>query len=439
MIRLSNLVQGLLDEQTEGVDASEATSRPRQPQPQRVRMRDFPILRAFCEELRAVSDEVLALLDAGSHRAEPEVPPSAQPQRPASHITTAVREALPSLQPPEQPERPASPSTTPAPSPVIAAEPTPQAAPRMPTGAPEARQKDVAEAWYTRACDLVAEAIVCASVERPCDLTPVWELMTTVLNTPGALDTFYRLACSCTDKAGQFSVHSVNVATYAMKIGLGLQYDREALLRVGVLGLLHDIGQARLPADLLAKQGTLTAEEWQLVREHPRHSASILRQWGEAHAWMADIVVQEHEREGGQGYPEGLRGEKIHAYAKIIGLADVYEALTHARSYRKGFTPFEAVKEILASQKDFFPMSLLKSMVAQLSVFPLQSYVLLNSKAIGQVVATHESAPLRPVVRLLFDSQRKPVQGEKLVDLRGNQLLYITDTLSAETIATYTS
>ena len=163
------------------------------------------------------------------------------------------------------------------------------------------------------------------------------------------------------------------------------------------------------------------------------------RLWGEAYAWLADIVVQEHEREGGQGYPEGLRGDKIHAYAKIIGLADVYEALTHVRSYRRGFTPFEAVREILASQKDFFPMPILKSMVAQLSVFPLQSYVLLNSKAIGQVVATHEAAPLRPVVRLLYDSQRKPVQGEKLVDLRSNQLLYITDTLSAEAIATYTS
>ena len=320
-------------------------------------------------------------------------------------------------------------------------EPTPQAAPRMQMGpeAPEVQQKDVAEAWYTRACDLVTEAIVCASVERPFDLTPAWELMTTVLDTPGALDTFYRLACSCTDKAGQFSVHSVNVAIYAMKIGLGLQYDREALLRVGVLGLVHDIGQARLPADLLAKQGTLTAEEWRLVREHPRDSASILRQWGEAYAWMADIVIQEHEREGGQGYPEGLRGEKIHEYAKVIGLADVYEALTHARSYWKGFTPFEAVKEIIVSQKDFFPMSILRSMVGQFSVFPLQSYVLLNSKAIGQVVATHEAAPLRPVVRLLYYSQRKPVQGEKLVDLRGNQLLYITDTLSAEAMAAYAS
>jgi len=412
MVRLSDLVQGLRDEQRKGVDAAETTQVPEQPKSthQPLRMSDFPALRAFCEQLRAVSDEMVTLIATGSSLTEPEAPPPTQPPRPTPQ------------------------AATPAPSPLMPEEPTPPAAPRMQMGpeAPEVQQQDVAEAWYTRACDLANEAIVCASVERPFDLTPAWELMAAVLDTPGALDTFYRLACSCTDNPGQFSVHSVNVAIYAIKIGLGLQYDREALLRLGVLGLVHDIGQARLPAGLLAKPGPLTDEEWRLVREHPRHSASILRQWGEAYAWMADIVVQEHEREGGQGYPEGLRGNQIHAYAKVLGLADVYEALTHARPYRK-------VKEILASQKDFFPIPILKSMVAHLSVFPLQSYVLLNSKAIGQVVATHETAPLRPLVRLLYDSQGKPVQGEKLVDLRSNQLLYITDTLSQADLAAYTS
>jgi HD-GYP domain-containing protein (c-di-GMP phosphodiesterase class II) len=170
-----------------------------------------------------------------------------------------------------------------------------------------------------------------------------------------------------------------------------------------------------------------------LIKKHPQFGYEIvLNSLGEKYKWLAEVVSQEQEREGGQGYPRGLLGNEIHEYAKVIGIVDVYEALSHPRPQRKRFLPYEATKVIVNSSKNMFPQKLIRALLTKLSCFPTGSYVVLNSKAIGRVVETNEAYPLRPVIEMLYDSMGKKLTEKKVVKLQDTPLLYITDSMFEE-------
>ncbi|MBB31217.1 MAG: hypothetical protein CME25_20190 [Gemmatimonadetes bacterium] len=117
-------------------------------------------------------------------------------------------------------------------------------------------------------------------------------------------------------------VHSLNVTIYALKIAEGLGYTREHSIELCVAALVHDLGMLDIPFQIFAK-GTFDLKDIALLRKHPGHTCDALKEHSaESCCWLADIVVQEHEREDGTGYPGGLSGKEIHKYAKIIGIAD---------------------------------------------------------------------------------------------------------------------
>ena len=146
-------------------------------------------------------------------------------------------------------------------------------------------------------------------------------------------------------------VHSLNVTIYALEIAEGLGYTRDHSIKLGVAALIHDLGMLDLPFEIFAK-GSLDLKDIALLRKHPVHTYESLREHSaEACRWLADIVVQEHEREDGTGYPDRLPGKEIHEYAKIIGVADTYEGYTRSRPERRGLLPFDTVKEITQNHK----------------------------------------------------------------------------------------
>ncbi|MBI4621094.1 MAG: HD-GYP domain-containing protein [Desulfobacterales bacterium] len=221
-------------------------------------------------------------------------------------------------------------------------------------------------------------------------------------------------------------VHMVNVAIFAMEIGVGLLYSKEQLIKLGVAGLLHDIGMWKIPREIIEKNGPLDDKEFDMVKKHPEFGFDILSSLGEEYAWLAEIVLQEHERENGQGYPRRLKEEEINENAKIIGLADVYEAISHSRSYKKYLIPHYAVKELLNTQRGLFSSHIIKALIGRLSIFPLYSYVKLNSGYIGRVIEVNEAYPLRPTVEILFDPQKKKVNKMQRIKLSDTPILYIT-------------
>ena len=181
---------------------------------------------------------------------------------------------------------------------------------------------------------------------------------------------------------------------------------------------------------MLFKIGSLTAKEWEPLRSYPYDSFKILSALGDDYSYLAETAISVYERLDGSGYPNGLKGEEIHPYAQIIGLVDVYEAITHDRPYRKRFSHFEAIREILRAHKRAFRRDILKALLETLSLYPLQSYVKLNSGAIGRVVQTYREQPLRPKIQLIVDAQKRRVPVPRTLDLRDQALLHIAETIS---------
>ena len=229
------------------------------------------------------------------------------------------------------------------------------------------------------------------------------------------------------ERGGLVISNLLNTAIMSIKIGMGLKYPHDDLLRLGLAAILHDMGMCLIPDDILNKQGPLSPGERDLIKRHPEQGAQAIRRLGEEAVWIADIVLQEHERAGGQGYPHGLKGAEIHEYAQIIGLADTFEALLHVRPHRKRFLPHEAVRELVVKEKASFPTRILKCLIQQFSVFPLGTRVQLNTGEIGEVVELHPQYPLRPVVRIYMDPGRIALREPRLQDLSKTSLVHITE------------
>jgi hypothetical protein len=192
----------------------------------------------------------------------------------------------------------------------------------------------------------------------------------------------------------------INVGILGTKVGIGLGYYGEELRRLALAGLVHDIGIFAIPQQLLNKSARLTSEERALVENHPRLGSEIIARLGPDYAWLAEVVLQAHERGKGQGYPNKLKGREIHELAQIIGLVDIFDALVSPRPYRRRLLPHEAVRELLVTERTAFPREIMKALVEQLSVYPLGTIVRLSGGEQGVVVRINPRYPSRPVVRL---------------------------------------
>jgi HD-GYP domain-containing protein (c-di-GMP phosphodiesterase class II)/CheY-like chemotaxis protein len=225
---------------------------------------------------------------------------------------------------------------------------------------------------------------------------------------------------------GERSHDAPNVAVFSVKIGTGLNYNAEELTALAMAALCHDLGMAKLPDNVLAAEGKYSRRQSNQLHKHPEYARDILAKLGDEYGWLAEAVYQAHERERGQGYPQGLKGDEIGEFAKVIGLADTYESLSHPRSFRKAFIAFDALREIIGMRDKFFPAHLIRALVSEVSVFPLESYVLLNTGETARVVRTHPDNLLRPVVVVEHDASGNKVRRPKIVDLAARPLLYVT-------------
>jgi HD-GYP domain-containing protein (c-di-GMP phosphodiesterase class II) len=264
------------------------------------------------------------------------------------------------------------------------------------------------------------------------DMAPLAETASAMVASLEAGDALMAHALDPRPTGADLARHMVNVAIFAIKIGMCVGFPREKLAAAGLAGLVHDVGILALPNRLGDKPETLSAEELQLLKQHPEAGARLIRAAGPEYQWLATVVAQEHEREDGSGYPKGLRAEDIHELAKVVAMADVYESLTHPRPYRRRVSPLEAVKEIISSERRTFADWVLKGLIRGLSTFPVGSLVRLNSKEIGRVRATNPAFPLRPVVEILGGPSGEPLPSPRMVDLSQNSLLYIVDSYAAE-------
>lgn len=262
------------------------------------------------------------------------------------------------------------------------------------------------------------------------------ELIYTVIrNANEILDDLHSHALLSTG-SGKYTlaIHAANVCINSAILGVSLRYSKQQLLELGTAALFHDLGMYKLSDTLLKGNAKLTPSEREVIRKHPEVSYNELLKRGEHYRWVADIVYQEHERMDGSGYPRGLKGDEIHEYASIIGIVDIYEGLIHKGLHREKLLPSHAMKEIIRNSKGLFPTAIIKTLVNQLSMFPVKSFVRLNNGSTGMVIKANSFWPLKPIIALLNDAQGKKVTGNVVVDLAESRLLYIEDVIDENDI-----
>ena len=231
-----------------------------------------------------------------------------------------------------------------------------------------------------------------------------------------------------TDRIQEFAVstHSVNVTILSLRLAETLHSKRKGQLQVGLAALLHEIGVAWLPKRLLHQPGQVSPQ----VRQRPVYGAKILGHLHRDYDWLAQIVGQVYEREDGRGFPLGLEGGEIREEAKILGLMDVFEACIHDRPYRNALTGYQLLHELTHGDTTSFSDRIVKALLHSFSLYPYNEYVLLNTDELGRVVAVNPEYSLRPLVKILYDSEGKPLEEPREADLAQNSLLFIIKAIS---------
>lgn len=191
--------------------------------------------------------------------------------------------------------------------------------------------------------------------------------------------------------------HSVDVATMAMIVSRQYGLSDQEVYEIGISGLLHDIGKSKIPNELLNKAGKLTDEEFAFMKQHSLLGYGILKNKEDLSDSIKLGVLQHHEKINGSGYPMGVTAEKINLFAKIISIADIYDALVTERPYKKAFTPRNAV-EMIMSMTEELDIKVMKSFLESVILYPVGTNVELSTGEMAKVVANNPKYVLRPKV-----------------------------------------
>ncbi len=198
--------------------------------------------------------------------------------------------------------------------------------------------------------------------------------------------------------------HSFNVTLYSISIGLELKLSSKQLEQLGVGAILHDVGKMLVSEDILLKPGKLTESEFTEIKNHSQYGFDILRQLNSVSLIVAHCAYQHHERLDGSGYPRGIKGEEIHPYAKIIAVADVFDAMTSNRVYRKAMLPHEALEVLYAGAGTLFDINVIEAFRRSVAIYPNGMVVDLNDGKKGIVTTQNKGLTDRPVIRIIEEN-----------------------------------
>jgi len=199
--------------------------------------------------------------------------------------------------------------------------------------------------------------------------------------------------------------HSINTTIIGLVLGLASGYSEHKLLEFGMGVLMHDIGKIRVTESVLNKKTPLMEAEFEEIKRHSTIGFDILRKNNDFSLLSAHVAFQHHEKWDGSGYPRGLKGNEIHEYGKLAAIADVYEALTSRRVYRKAIEPNEAYEYIVSQSNKHFDPHILEVFKRHIAVYPSGSGIVLSNGQRGNVVKQNPAFPNRPLVRVFYQNE----------------------------------
>lgn len=199
--------------------------------------------------------------------------------------------------------------------------------------------------------------------------------------------------------------HSVNVAVLATIVGMGMGYTEDELRDLCIAGMFHDIGKQSIPPEILNKPGSLTAEEFEIIKQHPQKSYDFLSDKWEITSNIKMGVLCHHENEDGTGYPLGITGDRIHPFAKILHVVDVYDALSSKRPYKKAYARSEALEYLMGGSTSMFSADVINVFMQYVPIYPKGMGVILSDGREGIICGNNKASSLRPRVRITDGSE----------------------------------
>ena len=303
----------------------------------------------------------------------------------------------------------------PAPQPVLVAQPAPPPPPKIErvSLAAEIEYATKLRARSAQAMrDLHAEARMGKAIDASECNGLVNDVAESIDRHPDAFRSLARLKT-----ADEYTyMHSVAVCALMVSLGREIGLDEAECREAGLAGMLHDLGKALMPQEVLNKPGKLTPEEFDLIKTHPRRGWELLANAKNIPAGVLDVCLHHHEKFDGSGYPDRLAGDKITRFARMGAICDVYDAVTSDRPYKSGWDPAHSLTQ-MASWKGHFDHDMFKSFIRCIGIYPTGSLVRMRSGKLAVVLEQNAAALTKPKVKLFFSTRSNEPIRHEVVDL----------------------
>ena len=276
----------------------------------------------------------------------------------------------------------------------------------------QAQAKKVINASKKAVASMFHDVRMGKAVNAEAAMEMVDEIAASVDRNLGALISLVRLK----SKDEYTYMHSVAVCALMIALAKELGLSDVETKKAGLAGLLHDLGKAAIPFEVLNKPGALTDEEFTLVKLHPVRGHELLLKANITDEVTLDVCLHHHEKINGTGYPKKLKADEISIFAKMGAVCDVYDAITSNRPYKDGWEPGVSLQR-MAQWNGHFDERVFKAFVKSVGIYPIGSMVKLKSGRLAVVIDQSPKSLLTPIVKVFFSTKSKSRINIELIDL----------------------
>lgn len=285
----------------------------------------------------------------------------------------------------------------------------------------------IKEQTRTQGKKIVADVVQNITNKRSLDIDKVkkgvMDMINDIMNNKSIL---LNLTDIRTNDSYTFS-HSVNVTVIAILIGKAIHYDESKLMKLGMGAILHDIGKAIIPDEILNKPGKLTNEEFKIMQEHSQLGFDLIKGSWELSPLSKTIILSHHEKWDGTGYPRGLKGDEIHEFARIVSICDVFDALASDRCYRPKWPMYQVIEYLTSYAGSQFDSHLITKFIQHVATFPNGALVTLSDGRMAIVQEQNDGFPTRPIIKIYAEKDGQLSKDNCVVDLMKELSIVIID------------